>query len=118
REVVEGETQRDGAPDPMCRAHAPRHSVDEAEQDGFDVLARATPAAEGALRADRAAPASRCDATRVAVVRERVQLPTGRATEDRDERALGHLRDLTDRRDAELPQPGGGDVADAPQPFD
>src|SRR5262249_60531693 len=87
-EAADATAPRDRAPEPMRRAHTPSHPVDEAEQARVDVPPRAPAPAERALRADRAPPASGRDPTRVAVVRKGVQLPAGRAAEDRDQRAL------------------------------
>ena len=74
-EVVEAEAEHDGAADPSRPSHPACDAVDEREQDRVDLLRRPRGApAEGALGADRAAPATRLHGPRVVVVRERVQV--------------------------------------------
>ena len=51
-----------------------RHAVDQADEDGVDLLGRPAPAAQRALRADRSAPAPSLHRPRVAVVGERVKV--------------------------------------------
>ena len=52
------------------------------------------------------------------VLRERMKVAAGRATQHRDERVLGELRDLADRADPALVEPGGGLRPDTPEPLD
>ncbi len=49
---------------------------------------------------------------------ERVQVPSRRAAQHRDEDAFAHLRDLSDCRDSERVQLGGGHTADTPESLD
>ena len=58
------------------------------------------------------------DAPRVAVVRERVELPAGRPPHHRDEQRLVEPGHLADGRDPDGVEPGGGDPAHPPQPLD
>ena len=66
---------------------------------GVDRVGRLARAAERALRADRAAAPADAHRPRIAIVRERVEVPARRAAEHRHERILGEPRDLADRRD-------------------
>ena len=66
---------------PPARAQPPRDPVDDGDERRVDLLERLRPAAQRALRADRAPAAPGPDAPRVAVVRERVEVPAGRAPE-------------------------------------
>ena len=86
REVVEAQAQHDRAPDPAGGAHAAGDAVHEADGDRVDLAGVARRTSERALRADRAAPPARLHPARVAVVRERVQVPArprGRASDER-----------------------------------
>ena len=79
---------RRAAPQPPC------HAVDQPDEHRVELSRRPPPAAERPLRADRAAPPPDPHPARVAVVRERVQLPPGRTAEHPDQPLLGQLRDL------------------------
>ena len=59
---------------------------------------------ECALRADRAAAAADTDRPRIAVVGERMELATARATDHGDELSLVEARDLADGPDAAVMQ--------------
>src|SRR6476646_9751890 len=63
-EVVEAHAEDDGPADPLGLPHAPRHALDEPEEDRVDLLARPTRASERTLRPDRAAPAPGAHASR------------------------------------------------------
>ena len=75
-------------------------------------------APECALRADRAAPASRLDAAEVAVLRERAQVTAGRPAEHRDERRLRQCGELADRPHVPGLQAPRRRRADAPHALD
>src|SRR6185295_8614523 len=73
---------------------------------------------ERPLRADRAASPPGPDTTAIVVLRERMKVAAGRATQHRDERVLRELCDLADRADPALVEPGGGLRPDTPEPLD
>ena len=117
-EVAEAEAKHDRPSDPARRPHPPRDPVDDGDERRVDLLRRVSPAPEGALRADRAAPPSGLDPPEVTVVRERVQLTAGRPAEHRDERRLREGGELTDRPHVPRLQPPCGRRADAPHALD
>ncbi len=117
-EIVEPQSQDDGAADAVGDAHPLRHAVDEPEKNGVDRIHRARLAAERSLRADRSAAAARLDRPGIAIVRERVQVTAGGPAEQPDERRLGELRDVADASDAARAELRGRRGTDAPQPFD
>ena len=119
-EVVEAQPQHHRATDARRGAHPPRDPVDERHQRCVDRVRRlAYPGvAERVLRSDRTAPAAHHDRTRITIVRERVQVTPGTATEHGDEHALVEPGDVGDRRDAALLQLLRGHRADAPEPLD
>src|SRR5204863_3855308 len=96
-EVAEAEAKYDRPSDPARRPHPPRDPVDDGDERRVDCRGRVSPAPEGTLRADRAAPPAGFHAAEIAVVRERVQLTAGRPAEHRDERRLREGGELTDR---------------------
>ena len=71
-----------------------------------------------ALRADRAPAASGPDRPRVAVVRERVEVPSGRTPEQVNEERLVERGDLADRSQPAIVELPGRHAPDAPQPLD
>src|SRR5205814_8249605 len=84
----------DCAADAAGRPEPTRDPVDETDEDGVDLSGRAAPPSERGLRSDRAPTPSDLDASRVAIVRERVQLPPCGRPEQRDQACLGDQRDL------------------------
>ena len=83
-----------------------------------DLLEGLAPTTHRALRADRAAAASGPDRPRVAVVRQRVEVASGRLPEQRDEERLVERGDLTDRAQAAVVELPGRHAPDTPQPLD
>ena len=73
---------------------------------------------ERVLRADRAPPPAPLHASRVAVVRERVQVPARRPAEHLDEHRLLEPCDLGDRGDPVAAKLLARDRPDAPEPLD
>ena len=118
REVGEAEAQHDRAAHALASTEPARDAVDDGDERRVDLLRRPGPQAERPLRPDRAAPPTDPHRPRVAVVRQRVQLPARRAPDHPDEDLLVQAGDLADRRDSPTVQLGGGDPADSPQPFD
>lgn len=93
-------------PTRRARRSQARDPVDERDEVGVRRRRRERPAPVRPLGADRAPPAPRLDRARVQVVRERVQVPAGGATEDRRQHRLGEQCHLPDGRDPERAQPG------------
>ena len=89
-----------------------------ASQDRLHLAGRALRATQRALRAHRPAPSACDDRTRVAVVRESVELTAGGATQHPHQRRLGERRDLSDGRDPPSPQLVGRHLPDAPEALD
>src|SRR5205814_6245427 len=98
-EVVEAETQYNGAPHSSCSPHPAGDAVDEPDERCVEIVQRGRRAAERALRADGAPAAVRPHRPRVAVVSEGVKVAARRAAEQGDERVLTEPRDLADRPD-------------------
>ena len=101
-----------------ARRIRPCHAVDEADQHGVDLARASVAAAERALRPDRAPAPTDRHAARIAVVRERVEVPPGPAAEQGDEQRLVELRDLADGADAAAVELLAGHRPDAPEPLD
>ena len=76
------------------------------------------PSAERPLGAHRATTATDLHPARIAVVREGVEVPSGRAPEDPHQRGLAEPRHLRDGGDRALPELPRGHRPDAPQPLD
>jgi hypothetical protein len=118
RERVAREKSSNRPPDPVRRPHTPRDAVDQTDEIRVDRLVRPRAPTAGSLRPDRAAAAPMLDGTRVAVVRERVEMASTRLPEHRDQRRLGQVRNLPDGRDPAVAQLGRGDRPHAPEPLD
>ena len=118
REVVEAESQHDRPAGPPGHPHPSRDAVDKPGEGRIHVLERGRSTTKGTLRADRPPPAPRPHGPRIAVARQGVELPPGRAAEQPDEHVLSELGDLADRGDPEGVQPPCRHRADAPEPLD
>ena len=118
REVVEAQAQYHSPADSPRGTHPPGDPVDKADKGRVDVLERLGRTAESPLRADRASAPPRLHGARVAVVRERVELSTRNAAEQRDERRLGERRDLANGPDPEPVELPRRHPAHAPEPLD
>ncbi len=93
REVVEAQPQDHGPRHAPRRAQPPRDPVDQPDQHLVEVLGRLRLPAppDRPLAADRAPPHADRHPPRIAIVRERVQLPARRAPEHPDQRRLRQL---------------------------
>jgi hypothetical protein len=116
-EVVEAQAQHDGAARAAGRSHPAGDAVDQADEHRVQRLRRVPPAAEGALRPDRAPPPTRAHRPGIAVVGQGVDVAARRRPEDRRQRALAGAGGIADGGDGAGVQPRGGGRADAPQPL-
>src|SRR5262249_30210858 len=98
--------------------HSPGDPVDEADERGIDFGERLPRAAQRALRSDRAPAPPRLNGPRITIVGERMEMPTGRTTEERDERRLGELGDLAHGRNPNTAHLCARHRSDAPVPLD
>ena len=99
-------------------AHAARYTVDDPDRDRVDLLSRSPRTTERALRPDRAAPPADLHRTRVAIVRQRVQVPSRSLSHHRHQHSFGQRCDLADRVDPPRVQLLRGLRPDAPEPVD
>ena len=99
RVVAEAQPQRDGAPRPAGRPHAPGDAVNQRHEDRVEGRGRSRRAAEGALGTERAPAAAAAHRPGIAVVREGVQVAARRPPDHRDELGLAQRGDLADGRD-------------------
>ncbi len=117
-EVVEPEAQHEGAAGAFGLAQATGDPVDETGEARVDLRERLGAPAERPLGADRPPAPSDHHGPRIAVVRERMQVPARRAAEQRNQHRLSEQRDLADGVDAACPELLRGDRPDPPQPSD
>src|SRR5205823_8993853 len=91
---------------------------DEADERGIDFVERLARAAQRALCSDRPPATPRLNGPRISVVGERVEVPTRRATEERNEGRLRELGDLAYGRDPHIAELRGRHRPDSPEPLD